>query len=369
MSYNYRETHALVLMEMLEQRRKAEEKGDDEVLNIPIILGPVGTGKTSIARSVAAEVGLDILGVNCGENGDPTDISGMAVPWSMQKDKGQGYMQWVLNKTLHEACSRGVMLFFDDIDKMPALVEGALIGIFGKREVRDRKLHPDTLILAAGNRVSDDVLAHTLSESLRTRGTVIELEATLADFNAYAEKNPSKVHPAILGYLQYRPQHLHQQREDVIRFPTQRGWVEASPLLFKYAPRAPLPSARHPAWKTILDMKCGDHIGSDFWAWYTIVSAVNLEKILLTGDLETKGPVPDATERIMLEYAAVFAVAQELNQKKVSSKYVGLEIFCEHLTPEMRVALLTQLSAAAREGLKQHLPRVGSLLLKDLITT
>lgn len=370
MGYSWQETLTIVIAELRQQRTKVENKAD-EALHIPIIVGPVGTGKTSLVRNVALEFALDVVSINCGENGDPTDIAGMAVPWALQNDSegkkvSESYMQWLLNETMHIACTKPVVLFFDDIDKMPPLVEGALIGLFGKREVRNRTLHPETLLIAAGNRVADDRLAHDLSESLRTRATVIELEATIKDFVLFAEANPGVVEPSILGYLSWKPQHLHAQSENVLRFATQRGWVEASSMLKQYRPRDPFPSAKYAAWQTIISLKCGEPIGNDFWAWYTIVSAVDIEKILYQGKLETKTPLVDVSEKAMVEYAAVFALAQALNAKPVSSKYVGLEPFVQSLEPEMRVALLTQLTAQTREGLKKNLPTVGGQLLKDL---
>lgn len=373
MGYNYRETKALVQAELVEQREKAQNVArgrlHGEVLNIPIIMGPVGCGKTSVVVELAADLGLDVLGVNCGENGDPSDVAGMAVPWALERKGDKAlYMQHILNKTLYTACEKPVMLFFDDVDKMPGIVEGALIGIFGKREARDRTLHPETLLVAAGNRVQDDRLAHGLSESLRTRATTIELAATLQDFADYAHANPTKVHPSVLGYLNYKKEHLHKQQDDVIRFPTQRGWVEASSQMFKRNAYDPYPGPKHHAWKTIIDLKCGDHVGSDFWAWYTIVDRVNVDKILTTGEIDVRDVTDKEREGGMFQYAATFAISQRLNTKKVVSSYTGLSSFVSSLDAEFRVSLLMQLNQSARDGIKMHFPHVGSMLLQDLIT-
>lgn len=372
MGYSYRETKTIVSAELVEQREKAQRvakgKLHGEVLNIPIVMGPVGCGKTSVVVDIAADLGLDVLNINCGENGDPSDVAGMAVPWALER-KGDKvlYMQHILNRALYTACEKPVMLFFDDVDKMPGIVEGALIGIFGKREARDRLLHPGTLLVAAGNRVQDDRLAHSLSESIRTRATVIELSATMADFAEYAHANPEKVHPSVLGYLTYKGEHLHQQKDNVTRFPTQRGWVEASSQMYRHKAYDPFPGPGHKAWQTIVNLKCGEHVGNDFWAWYTIIDRVNVDKILATGDLEVRDITEKERANMMFKYAATFAVAQRLNAKKISSSYTGLEPFVNALEPDMRVSLLTQLSKAAREGIKEHLPGTGSVLLQDLI--
>ena len=94
MSFDYATTLELTRMMIQEQLRKSESK-DDEVLNIPIIMGPVGIGKTSLFRQIADEYGLRMLRINCGDNSDPTDISGMPVPSMMTKTKDgkDGYMK------------------------------------------------------------------------------------------------------------------------------------------------------------------------------------------------------------------------------------------------------------------------------------
>ena len=79
----------------------------------------------------------------------------------------------------------------------------------------------------------------------------------------------------------------------------------------------------------------------------------------------------ETTERSMLEYAAVFAVAQHLNTsnptKAVWRTWAPFEDFVRDLSPEMRIALLIQLNDAAKRGVKENLPKVGSMLLEHII--
>ena len=266
------------------------------------------------------------------------------------------------------------MLFFDDIDKMPSIVEGALVGLYGERQSRNRHLHEGTIIVGAGNRLQDDRLAHQLSESVKTRGTIIEMMPNLKDFFAYAEKqreanSAKQIHPALLGYLQYRPAHLHQPKDDVPRFPTPRGYAEVSPYLFRHED-AHQKIGKNYIWHMMIGLKLGEHIANDFWAWYTVVSAVDVQKIFTEGKLEAKN-LKETTERSMLEYAAVFAVAQHLNTsnptKAVWRTWAPFEDFVRDLSPEMRIALLIQLNDAAKRGVKENLPKVGSMLLEHII--
>lgn len=337
------------------------------MLNIPIILGGVGLGKTSIARSIAQTLGYKLVKINCGECGDPTDVSGLPVPWRIKDEEGEEpYMQWVLNHSMHIACTEPVVLFFDDIDKSPTLVEGALLSIFGERTARNRKLHPETVVIAAGNKVEDDALARRLSESLRTRGTIIHLEPRLNDFGAFARANPTVVHPTILGFLAYRPNLLHKHNADADRFPTPRSWVEASAYLFHYAPEEDVTEDKSKsAWKTFIGLKCGDPAANEFYAWFSIVSKVDVQKLLTTGQVEHN--LTDTEDIAVVAYAAIFAVAQELNTNGARKEHVGLAKFLKNLHPEHRIALLTQLNMTARRKIAEVQPGTADILLSDIV--
>jgi hypothetical protein len=366
-SFGYRACQALVQAEVSMQLKRAELE-EEEVLNIPIILGGVGLGKTSIARYIASQLAYRLIKINCGECGDPTDISGLPVPWRIKDEQGQEpHMEWVLNRAMHIACTEAVVLFFDDIDKAPALVEGALLSVFGERTARDRKLHPGTVVLAAGNRVEDDALARRLSESLRTRGTVINLEPRLADFASYAKKTTNRVHPAVLGFLSYRPALLHKHDPDADRFPTPRSWVEASSYLFEYDEDADLAKDKsNSAWKTCIALKCGEAASNEFYAWWSICSKINVKKLLLTGEIEHN--LSAAEDLAIVDYAAVFAVAQELNGKNGPKReYVGLAKYLQDLHAEHRVALLTQLTASARKRIADLLPSTADIIMSAIV--
>jgi hypothetical protein len=363
-AFGFREAYQLVTFEIEMQLARSSAKVG-EVLHIPILLAPVGVGKTAIARLVAAELGYDLIKINCGECGDPTDIAGMPVPWRIKDAKGEEpYMQWVLNRSMHEACIRPVVLFFDDIDKSPALVEGALLSVFGERTARDRRLHPGTVVIAAGNRVEDDSLARMLSESMRTRGTIIHVEPRLADFEVYAAETPGAVHPAVLGFLRYRPAFLHKHEPDADRFPTPRGWVETSAGLNKHDAKARLGKKGPGLWKTVVALKCGEPVSNEFSAWHEICARINVKKLLIEGELDSEFSSEDAP---IVPYAVAFAVSQELNTSGVKKTYNGFEKYLGSVSAEHRVALFMQLDKTARKRTAELLPDVASLLLSDVV--
>lgn len=356
MAYNFAETQELVNFIAAVQQDRAKDPSEQNVQCIPSVMGPVGCGKTALASAVSRGFGLPLLNINCGETSDATDITGFPFPTELIRTKQGDYVRWVLNQAMHLAVTQPAVVFFDDIDKIQSLVEGALIGLFGKREVKGYKLHPDTVLLAAGNRIGDDRLARTLSESLRTRMSIIEMEPTLQDFRTFAEHDPTKVHPVVLGFLAYKPKLLNSYQVDAPRFPTQRCWVEASALMHSRKDDV--------MWEKIIQIACGAPCSRDFSAWYSVVRNIDTARILKTGEVHhTLNEKEDA----MVQYAAVFAVAQELNGNGVEKSYKGLEIFLSGISPEMRVAAAAQLSKKARGQIATHFPAAGDQLLKDLI--
>lgn len=344
----------------------AAATGELEVLNVPAIMGPPGMGKTSICHLFAEELNLRLLVINCGETSDTTDVSGMpgARFEPLKFADIIPYTEWQLNAAAARACVEPCLLLFDDIDKAPPAVQGALLGITGARTFRDYALHEGTLIMLAGNRVGDDMLSNVLSESLRSRVTIYELSESLEDFSAYAEST-KHIHPMIIGYLHYAPKHLHVMDPKTMQVVSPRGWRQASRHMFAFPdPMAKIPDVDQPNWHAIITAKCGTAIGNDFWGWYQVLSKVDVPSILNgTKVTQVTGEAKDVR---MWQFAAVFAVASHLNAKGVRPADVGLQTFVDELKDEMKVALLIQMSSSSRNAFVKNFPSAAASVMKTL---
>lgn len=390
MELTYHQTHIRVRRNLCQQSQLAHA-GDSEVLNISCVLGPVGSGKTAMAAEEASAFGLDLLAINNGENSDPTDVSGVPVPGQLRdldyggegevspelkNAKGQ-YMEWALNRYAAEACARPVFLFFDDIDKAPEPVQGALLGIMGNRRFRHKQIHPGTLIMAAGNRTEDDRLANDLTESLRTRLTIHEMKPDVQSFTEYAHRT-KRIHEVILGFLGYKPEYLHKRIDGANRFPTPRSWREATVHLNEYPdPFEDVYGDKSKSnWHDIISEKCGDPVGKDFWAWFKVVRNIKVDELLTTGIIPTKikNERGEDVEGRMAQFAAMFAISSELNARGVKKAYKGLDTIFDAnnkqgIDPDMRIALAMQLTRETRKDIGTMFPGAANAMMAAIAPT
>lgn len=377
MSYGFNQAEILVRRE-LDLQATLISKGVEHPLNNPLLLGPTGAGKTAIAKRACDHYELTLLAINCGENSDPTDVSGIPVPDMIRyfihngttgekSEAKAAYMEWVLNRYAAMACHQPGFLFFDDLDKAQPPVQGALLGVTANRYFRDRPLHPGTLIMGAGNRLGDDQYANEIGESLRTRMTIIEMVPDVGSFVTYGRAS-GEIHDQIMGYLMFKPDHLHQWIENVNRFPTPRGWWEASQQFFAWPDPIEdvFKNGAMSNWKGIISRKCGDAVSNDFWAWHEIISKVEVDKILTTGNVSFSG---DPSDRRMQQFAAVYAVAIRLNTSGVKPTYTGLEQLVKGIDAEMRVALIVQLKSKVRIDIASIFPGTADEMMSDLVMT
>ncbi len=362
MMNKYETVKETVRRELHTQAHLVETKAA-QVLNCPLLLGPPGAGKTTMSRDLAKEMQRRLVVVNCGENSDSTEVSGLPNFGDTKVLTGKNgpvnINSWVLNSGAGVVCTEPCILLIDDLDKAPPQIQAALLAISANRMFRDYPFHPMALLMAAGNRFGDDRLSSELSQSILTRFTAIELEPDVISFCEYGLKS-GDVHPIVAGYLQYKPAHLYAPKDGVNRFPTPRGWIEASAHLKRY-PDPIEESTGVPNWKGIISRKCGTDVGSDFWGWYSVIREIDLEKLLNTGVVETNS--------VMAHYAAIYLLSSTFNGGGVPSGRMGILPFVTGLPPELRVALLMQFSAETKRNFAKIYPEAAEVLMRDVART
>lgn len=199
-----------------------------------MLWGKPGIGKTELMSQIAAELKLPLV-VFVASMKQPVDLNGIPVP-----DLENGVCVWLRPSDLPTyAC----LLFLDEINISVPSMQAALMQLVHERRVGDHHLHPDTVIVAAGNRLSDRAAAQRMPTALRNRFAHFTVETDIKSWSNWAAT--FGVDPYLVAFLNFRRSLLHIMPGETVddgemkvtmdaeanSFPTPRSWVRAGKYL------------------------------------------------------------------------------------------------------------------------------------------
>ncbi len=122
--YGLQEIKDRVLEYMSVMKLKSEKGETDSIARAPILcfVGLVGTGKTTIAYSIAQAMGRKIERIPFGGMGDPLDLRGQS---RMHPEAEPGK----IIKALRNAGSRNPVILLDEIDRVTDAGRGSIMGV------------------------------------------------------------------------------------------------------------------------------------------------------------------------------------------------------------------------------------------------
>lgn len=217
----------------------------------PVFLwGPPGIGKSSVVRSVAAGLELPVTDIRASLL-DPTDLRGIP-------SVAEGRAVWCPPSFLpHELHSKG-LLFFDELNAAPPMVQASLYQLMLDRRIGEYVLPPGWQIVAAGNREGDGSVTFRMPTALANRFVHVEMEAEFEDWQAWAIRR--EVHPLVTGFLAFRPALLMAEKvPGEHAFATPRTWEMVSDVLGDLEDVAPL--------KDVLAGIVGSGVAAEFLAF------------------------------------------------------------------------------------------------------
>jgi hypothetical protein len=198
------------------------------------VWGQPGIGKSSLVEEFAAQVGLEcetLLGTQLAAE----DLIG--VP----RITGQGdQARSRFCPPENIARDEPFVLFLDELNGSSNEVQKAFYSLILDRRLGSYRLHPQSVVIGAGNRSQDSAIVRPMSSALINRLVHIHLVSSPRDWLVWAQR--SNIHPWVLDYISQRPDHLatapprHEEP-----FSTPRSWHMLSDLLHSY--RAGVPDA------------------------------------------------------------------------------------------------------------------------------
>lgn len=188
----------------------------------PVFLwGPPGVGKSSIVRQAAQTRGVPLLDVRASLL-DPTDLRG--IPAVVE-----GRAQWCPPSFLPGPDTPAGLLFFDELNAAPPLVQASLYQLTLDRRVGEYELPAGWRIIAAGNRAEDRSVTFRMPAALANRFIHLDFEADFEDWRTWAIG--AGLHPLIVGFVSLRRELLLNMTNTDRGFPTPRAWHMASDAL------------------------------------------------------------------------------------------------------------------------------------------
>ena len=185
------------------------------------IWGPPGVGKSSIVRAVAEQKSLPLIDVRASLL-DPTDLRG--IPMVVD-----GRAVWCPPSFLPTPEQPRGILFFDELNAAPPLVQASLYQLTLDRRVGEYVLPKGWSILAAGNRAADSSIVFRMPAALANRFVHLEFEVDFDDWRAWAFA--AHIHPLVTSFLAVRRELLFDMRVPERGFPTPRSWAIVSDAL------------------------------------------------------------------------------------------------------------------------------------------
>jgi hypothetical protein len=185
------------------------------------VWGPPGIGKSSVVRKVAAAEQLALRDVRASLL-DPTDLRGIPTV-------DQGRAVWCPPAFLPREDEPAGILFLDEINAAPPLVQAALYQLVLDRQIGEYRLPEGWRIIAAGNRQEDRAVVFRLSSALANRFVHLNFDIDFEDWRRWAAGQ--RVHPWVVGLLALRPELLSTPPADAPAYATPRSWEMLSDVL------------------------------------------------------------------------------------------------------------------------------------------
>ncbi len=185
------------------------------------VWGPPGTGKSSIVQAIARERGLPVIDLRASLL-DPTDLRGIPAI-------EQGRAVWCPPAFLPAAGQPPGVLFLDEINAAPPLVQASLYQLVLDRRVGEYELPAGWWIVAAGNRQQDRAVTFRMSSALANRFVHLELEPDVDDWREWALQR--RLDPMVVSFIGLCPKLLWQEPGESSAYPTPRSWEMASDVI------------------------------------------------------------------------------------------------------------------------------------------
>ena len=291
-----------------------------------LVLGPPGIGKSTLAADLARAMKKTLIDIRLAQK-DPAELGGVYFPNRETQTLDLFPPAWV-----KRACSEPCLVFLDEFNAaVTKLHQAAAYQIVLEKRIGEFQFHPETVVLAAGNREDDNAIVTPLSSALCNRFAHFEMRPDAAVWLKWAAANG--IHENIMAFVQTYGEEVLFAPSDEYSFPTPRSWAMASRVMAK---------AGEEDWKRAVAACIGHAMTDRFWKYLEIYRKVNAARIIAGKE---KIDFTKKSEPSFI-YAAIFAVAGYLATADVPDDKLGnivSFIASPGVGPEYQILFLRQL--------------------------
>lgn len=208
-------------------------KGNIPFKNLPTVFlwGAAGVGKSDGVRQIAANIETE-----CGRKVivvdirlllfSPVDLRG--VPMA---DEHREFTNWLKPKIFDLSDSNAIyILFLDELSAAPQSVQAAAYQICLDRKIGEHTLPENCIVIAAGNRMTDQSVSYKMPKALCNRLMHFNIESDFLSWKSWAIQNG--IDRRIIGYLSFDNSKLCTEPESSdLAYATPRSWNFVSNLL------------------------------------------------------------------------------------------------------------------------------------------
>lgn len=293
--------------------------------DLPVFIhGAPGIGKSQITSGIAKSRGEPLIDIRAALL-DAVDVKGLPVPQN-------GKVEWLPMGELPDADRDGAtgILFLDEVNQAPAMVQAALYGLILDRKIGKYRLPPGWRIVAAGNRISDRASAQRMPSALANRFAHFTLDSDLASWCQWAIG--AGIQPELVAFIRFRPELLHSFEPDRTVNATPRSWEMADRIL-----KASLPAEVE---FSALAGTVGDGPAAELVAFLKVFRSL---------------PSPDGvllnphTAQVPSDPATLFAICGALARKVTEQTMSALTGYLDRLPPEFGVLCIKDATARKPE--------------------
>jgi len=191
---------------------------------LPVLIrGRHGVGKSEVVYQIAAQRQKPVVERRASQM---TEGDLLGLPDTADLSDGRKATTWNAPDWLVTACTEGVVLFLDEVDRATMEVRQGLFELTDSRKINGWHLHPETLIIAAvnGGEHGAQYQVGEMDPAELDRWTVFDIEPSIEDWLGWAK---SKVNPILWDFINMNRQHLEHTDdfEPNKVYPSRRSWV------------------------------------------------------------------------------------------------------------------------------------------------